>query len=62
MLGVSAFLIIELGMPTTHIAWGTGFGLLLSASALGLLFAIRQRFIDEVKPMPPFWWRRLWAK
>jgi hypothetical protein len=62
MLGVSAFLIIELGMPMTHIAWGTGFGLLLSASALGLLFAIRQRFIDEVKPMPAFWWRRLWAK
>ena len=62
MLGISAFLIIELGKKTTHIEWGTGFGLLLSAIALGLLFAIRQRFIEDSKPVPSFWWRRLWAK
>lgn len=62
MLGISAFLIIELGKPRTQIAWGTGFGLLLSAIALGLLFAIRQRFIEDAKQVPPFWWRRIWGK
>jgi hypothetical protein len=62
MLGISAFLIIELGMPTTHITWGTGFGLLLAAIALGLLFAIRTRFIEDTRPVPPFWWRRFWPK
>ena len=62
MLGISAFLIIELGLPTTPISWGTGLGLLLTASALGLLFSIRKRFIDDAGPVQPFWWRRRWAK
>lgn len=62
MLGITTFLIIELGRTTTHITWGTGFGLLLSIIALGVLFAIRQRFIEDTAPVPPFWWRRLWAK
>lgn len=62
MLGISAFLIIELGKPLTQIKWGTGLGLLLSAIALGLLFAIRQRFIEDAKTVPPFWWRRLWPR
>jgi hypothetical protein len=62
MLGISAFLIIELGRPVTRLEWGTGSGLLLGAIALGLLFTIRQRFIENAKPVPPFWWRRLWAK
>lgn len=62
MLGITTFLIIELGMTTTHITWGTGFGLLLSTIALGALFAIRQRFIEDTAPVPPFWWRRLWVK
>jgi hypothetical protein len=57
MLGISAFLIIELGKSHTQIVWGTGLGLLLSAITLGILFAIRQRFIEDTKPMPPFWWR-----
>jgi hypothetical protein len=62
MLGISAFLIIELGMPTTRISWGTGLGLFLTAIALGLLFAIRKRFIDDAEPVQPFWWRRPWVK
>lgn len=47
MLGISAFLIIELGRA--HITWGTGLGLLLTAITLGLLFAVRQRFIDDIE-------------
>jgi hypothetical protein len=62
MLGVSAFLIIELGKTGTQIAWGTGLGLLLSAITLGLLFAIRQRFIEDTERVPRFWWRRLLTK
>jgi hypothetical protein len=62
MLGISAFLIIELGKTGTHIAWGTGLGLLLTAITLALLFAIRQKFIESSDPVPPFWWRRLRAK
>jgi hypothetical protein len=62
MLGITTFMIIELGMTTTHITWGTGVGLLLSTIALGALFAIRQRFIEDMAPVPPFWWRRLWSK
>ena len=57
MLGISAFLIIELGKPGTRIAWGTGLGLLLTAITLGLLFAIRQRFIEDTERVPRFWWR-----
>jgi hypothetical protein len=59
MLGISAFLIIELGKTETHIAWGTGLGLLLTAITLGLLFAVRQMFIGDTVPVPRFWWRRL---
>jgi hypothetical protein len=62
MLGITTFLIIELGMTTTHITWGTGFGLLLSTIASGALFAIRQRFIEDTAPVRPFWWRRLRVK
>lgn len=62
MLGISAFLIIELGETGTHIAWGTGLGLLLTAITLSLLFAVRQRFIEDTEPAPPFWWRRLRVK
>jgi len=47
MLGITAFLIIELGKSYTRITWTTGIGLLLSAISLGLLFVIRQRFIEE---------------
>jgi hypothetical protein len=61
MLGISAFLIIELGRTRTQIAWGTGVGLLLAAVTLGLLFAVRQRFIEDTEPVPPFWWRRIRA-
>jgi hypothetical protein len=62
MLGITTFVIIELGMPSAHITWGTGLGLLLSTIALGALFTIRQRFIEDTAPVPPFWWRRLWSK
>jgi hypothetical protein len=51
--------IIELGKTETHIAWGTGLGLLLTAITLGLLFAVRQMFIEDTVPVPQFWWRRL---
>lgn len=57
MLGISAFLIIELGSTGTHIAWGTGLGLLLTAVTLGLLFAVRQRFIENTERLPRFWRR-----
>jgi hypothetical protein len=62
MLGISSFLIIELSSSTTHIGWGTGFGLLLCAITLGLLFTIRRHFIEDAEPVPPFWWRRLRGK
>lgn len=62
MLGISAFLIIELGKTETSISWGTGLGLLLAAIALGILFAVRQRFIEETVRVPWFWWRRIFHK
>lgn len=60
MLGISSFLIIELGQ--THLTWGTGLGLLLTAITLGLLFAVRQRFIEDAERVPRFWLRRLLAR
>ena len=60
MLGISSFLIIELGRA--HITWGTGLALLLTAITLGLLFAIRQRFIEDTERVPRFWPHRLLAK
>ena len=62
MLGISSFLIIELGRPGTHITWGTGLGLLLTAITLGLLFAVRQRFIADAERVPRFWPHRLLAR
>lgn len=57
MLGISSFLIIELGQK--HLTWGTGLGLLLTAITLGLLFAVRQRFIEDAEPAPRLWLHRL---